>query len=411
MASESWLRKFKSAAAINLADLFHPKGNVSILAFEIAGLMSKLLHLWRSLSDDSLICLRNETITLPGVRKLVSDDDAFLIALACAELMDGVRSAAASTSDLCRRCADPALRQFFCLFKDFSDSGSDPFRWVMTWKEMQAKAKKMEGYVASAAALYKEMDELAEADRGLGRPSKAEFFLKRRRLKNLKHSSPWSSTFDCAVSLLVRSSFTILARIKHVFGIPPITQTNSTFISATVHPETPPPAATPASIIATSTAALVPPPTTVGAACLAPHYAKLIVQLERRIQAPSKLADGRDEMYGMMTARLRTMVRRRLRGLGRDLPRDVELAAEWTATIKEIMDWLGPVAHWTLRWHGERSFERWSAGAVIRINVLVFQTLYFANREKVEAAIVELLVGLNYIWRFEMEVRGKCMSL
>lgn len=176
MALESWLTKFTSTAAITLPDFFHRKAKVSILAFEIAGLMSKLLHLWRSLSDASLVRLRNETITLPGVRKLVSNDDAFLLALACAELTDGVRSAAASTFALCRRCADPALRQFGRLFKDFSDSGGDPHRWVMTWKEMEAKAKKMDGYVASAAALYKEMDELADAERTLGKVSGAEVY-------------------------------------------------------------------------------------------------------------------------------------------------------------------------------------------------------------------------------------------
>ncbi|XP_020702728.2 uncharacterized protein LOC110114252 [Dendrobium catenatum] len=229
-------------------------------------------------------------------------------------------------------------------------------------------------------------------------------FWKRREVKYLKQSSLWSSSFDSAISLLVRSSFTILARIKQVFGIPQIIPYNSSFISATVHPETPPPAATtPGSIITTSTAALTPPPTTVGAASLAPHYAKLIVVVERMMQAPRARADVRDEMYGMMTARLRAMVRSRLIGMGRGPPRDGRLASEWRAAMREIMEWLGPVAHGTLRWHGERSYERRSAGAVVKENVLVLQTLYFANMEKVEAAIVELLVGMNYVWRFEME--------
>ncbi|KAL0913349.1 hypothetical protein M5K25_016801 [Dendrobium thyrsiflorum] len=415
MALESWLTKFKSAAVVNLPDFLHRKAKVSILAFEIAGLMSKILHLWRSLSDASLVRLRNETITLPGVRKLVSDDDAFLLALACAELTDGLRSAVASISALCWRCTDQSLRQFGCLFKEFGDSGGDPHRWVMTWKEMDAKAKKMDGYVASAAALYKEMDELAEAERGLGKVLGAEgpqqlIVWKRREVKYLKQSSLWSSSFDSAISLLVRSSFTILARIKQVFGIPQIIPYNSSFISATVHPETPPPATTPGSIITTSTAALTPPPTTVGAASLAPHYAKLVVVVERMMQAPRARADVRDEMYGMMTARLRAMVRARLIGVGRGPPRDSGLASEWRAAMREIMEWLGPVAHGTLRWHGERSYERRSAGAVVRENVFVLQTLYFANMEKVEAAIVELLVGINYVWRFEMELSGKYLK-
>jgi hypothetical protein len=37
------------------------------------------------------------------------------------------------------------------------------------------------------------------------------------------------------------------------------------------------------------------------------------------------------------------------------------------------------------------------------------QTLYFANQQKTEATITELLVGLNYIWRFGREVNAKAL--
>jgi hypothetical protein len=38
------------------------------------------------------------------------------------------------------------------------------------------------------------------------------------------------------------------------------------------------------------------------------------------------------------------------------------------------------------------------------------QTLYFANQEKAEAAITELLVGLNYIWRFGRGLNAQALQ-
>ncbi|KAH0466386.1 hypothetical protein IEQ34_006489 [Dendrobium chrysotoxum] len=440
MALDSWLTKMRSAISTSLQSVrstmipdttatattlplvSRRKENVSILAFEVAGLMSKLLQLWLSLSDASLSRLRNDTIALPGVQKFISSDENFLLSLACADLIETLCSAAASTSALTRRCADPALRQFDLLFKDFADSDCDPYRWTMTWKEMETKAKKMNRYVTATAALYKEMDELAEAERGLRKLCSQAFlagkvvsaadaqqriFWQRQEVQYLKQrASLWCCTFDSAVSLLARSSFTILARIKQVFGIND-KPTSQILSAAAVHPaniETP--AKKSANFLETSSAMLIPPGTTLGAAALAAHYASLIVMMERMMREPKAVGrEAREELYGILPWSVRALLRARLKGMSWVEAPDAGLAAEWRVTMRQIIDWLGPIAHGTIRWQGESSFERRSA-AVPRANVLLLQTLYFANREKVEAAIVELLVGLNYVWRFEL-----CQSL
>ncbi|CAL0328305.1 unnamed protein product [Lupinus luteus] len=76
---------------------------------------------------------------------------------------------------------------------------------------------------------------------------------------------------------------------------------------------------------------------------------------------------------------------------------DTNLAEEWTLAMSTILEWLAPLAHNMIRWQSERSFEQHSF--VSRTNVLLVQTLYFANQEKIEETIIELLVGLNYVWR------------
>jgi hypothetical protein len=106
--------------------LLKKTNNVSVLAFEIAGLMLKLLHLWQVLSDKNMVCLRNESISLEGVQKIVSDDEAFLLGLACAELAENLRLVAKSVYSITKKCDDPNLQQFEPLFDEFSNWGLDP---------------------------------------------------------------------------------------------------------------------------------------------------------------------------------------------------------------------------------------------------------------------------------------------
>lgn len=154
MALETWLIKVKTAISnsFDLARSSVPKpkalkkSNVGVLAFEIAGLMSRLLHLWNSLSDKNIVRLRNESISLEGVRKIVSNDESFLLSLACAEMEENIRLVAKSISTITRRCQDIKLQDFDRILKEFADSGRDPHSWVLSGKEMEAKNKKMDRY-------------------------------------------------------------------------------------------------------------------------------------------------------------------------------------------------------------------------------------------------------------------------
>lgn len=61
--------------------------------------------------------------------------------------------------------------------------------------------------------------------------------------------------------------------------------------------------------------------------------------------------------------------------------------------------WLSPMATNTLLWQRERRVEMTNFDA--RPPVLLLQTLHFADKEKTEAAIVEVLVGLSFIYMHE----------
>ncbi|GMI75497.1 hypothetical protein like AT5G51670 [Hibiscus trionum] len=450
MALETWLIKVKKTISTTLdtarssipnSKASNHKSNVGVLSFEIAGLMSKLLHLWNCLSDKSMIRLRHESISLQGVRKIVSNDESFLLGLACAEMAQNLRLVAKSVSRISKRCQDPNLWYFDRWFDEFADSGHDSHGWVLSPKDMEAKNKKMDKYVTVTATLYKEMEELSTIENSMRKSFQCKehesstreqkivdlqqkLFWQRQEVKYLKERSLWNKSFDTVVSMLVRSVFTVLGRMKLVFGFRyPPSLPRSLSASATVHPTENAEAFSFVSgplrscskqeekkgmavgFFESNSKLLRPPPSTLGAAGLALHYANLIIIMEKMIKSPQLVGvDARDDLYSMLPSSIRSSLRGRLKGVGFSAS-DPVLAGEWRTALRNILGWLSPLAHNMIRWQSERSFEH--QNLLPRTNVLLLQSLFLANKEKTEAAITELLVGLNYIWRFHREMTAK----
>ncbi|GMI99553.1 hypothetical protein like AT5G51670 [Hibiscus trionum] len=440
MALETWMIKVKKAISntLHTAKSSRHKSNVEVLSFEIAGLMSKLLHLWNSLSDKSIIRLRNESISLEGIGKIVSEDEFFLLGLACAEITENVRLAAKSISRLSNRCHDSKLRCFDRWFDEFADSGHDFHGWVLSNKDMEARNKKMEKLVAVTSTLCKQMEELSTIENSLRKwcvsnsikeqkliDLQQKLLKQKQEVKNLKDDSLWNKSFDMVVSMLVRSVFTILQRVKLVFGHghghgyyhypPSLPRSLSASATATVYPTVNPntynfvsgPLKGNLSFFESNSKFLKPTPSTLGASALSLHYANLIIVLEKMIKSPQLVGiEARDDLYSMLPSSIRSGLRARLKGVGFSAS-DPVLAGEWRTALGRILGWLSPLAHNMIKWQCDRSFEHRNLS--IESNTLLLQTLFFANKEKTEAAITELLVGLNYIWRFEREMTAKAL--
>ncbi|XP_039046539.1 protein PSK SIMULATOR 1-like [Hibiscus syriacus] len=339
MALETWLTRVRKTISntLDTAKSSRHKSNVGVLSFEIAGLMSKLLHLWNSLSDDTVIRLRNESISLEGIGMIVSDDESFLLDLQ--KLID--------------------LQQ------------------KLLWQKQEVKC--------------------------------------------LKENSLWSKSFDMVVSMLVRSVFTILQRVKLVFGLGhgyyPSSLPRSPSASATVYPTVNPntynfvsgplKGGRKINFFESNSKLLKPPSSTLGASALSLHYANLIIVLEKMMNTPQLVGiEARDDLYSMLPSSIRSSLRARLKGVGFTAS-DPVLAGEWRVALGRILSWLSPLAHNMIKLQNERSLEH--QNSLPRTNVLLLHTLFFANIDKTEAAITELLVGLNYIWRFEREMTAKVL--
>ncbi|MED6161325.1 hypothetical protein PIB30_059664 [Stylosanthes scabra] len=143
------------------------------------------------------------------------------------------------------------------------------------------------------------------------------------------------------------------------------------------------------------------PPNTVGGVMLAFRYANVILFAERCFNVPAKGA--RDTLYEMLPEKLRAKVRTKLKGRWKKeesiMEECVALADGWREAVRELLDWLLPVAHDTVRWHNERLMDK--KPFEIRPRALLLQTMHYSDLEKVEATIVEVLVGLSYIYWYE----------
>ncbi|KAL0414355.1 UNVERIFIED_CONTAM: protein PSK SIMULATOR 1 [Sesamum radiatum] len=148
------------------------------------------------------------------------------------------------------------------------------------------------------------------------------------------------------------------------------------------------------------------PPSTVGGSALALHYANVIIVLEKLLRCPHLVGDeARDDLYQMLPTSLRKTLKTSLKSYIKDLAiYDAPLAHDWRERLDVMLKWLAPLAHNMIRWQSERNFEQQQI--VTRTNVLLLQTIYFADREKTEAYICELLVGLNYICRYEQQTNA-----
>ncbi|CAL9105941.1 unnamed protein product, partial [Musa textilis] len=277
-------------------------------------------------------------------------------------------------------------------------------------------------------------------------PIQLELRSQRHKVRQLKKISLWNKTFDDAVDFMVRAVITVFARISSVFGscvlgLPPLQDRSRPTLMLRGSPDFPgkhssgplerpskmdvPILRNSAPMFMTNESLAKPfeslsnllqaGPRTVGGSGLVSRYANVIVAAEKLLITRSveghaaqndeeveEDAAAREELYHMMPSGMRASVRAKLRECWRREGGTVDgsLAEGWKEVVGRILSWLGPVAHDTLRWQEERNIERHHRFHT-RPMALLLQTLHFSDREKTEAAIVEVLVGLSCMCWYE----------
>ncbi|KAK4782919.1 hypothetical protein SAY86_007293 [Trapa natans] len=245
MVAEPWILKMRNQVSSNLKQAFHseaprkkthnpprkqePKQLLEILSFEVANVMSKTIHLHKSLSDSEISRLKNEISKFEGVTQLVSSDQSRVLELALAEKLDELNRVAGVISRLGRKCTEPALQGFEHVYGDIVNGLIDVKELGFLVKDMGGMIRRMERYVSSTLSLYNEMEVLSELEQATKKfhntqheESRRAFEQKlswqRQDVRHLREVSLWSQTYDKAVEMLARTACTIYARICVVFG-------------------------------------------------------------------------------------------------------------------------------------------------------------------------------------------------
>ncbi|KAK3037422.1 hypothetical protein RJ639_031916 [Escallonia herrerae] len=462
-----WLSEMGSRVGDNLKRSMssEPKKSacLGILAFDTAKTMSRLVSLYKSLSDDEISHLRKDIMTSEGIAYLNSKDEAFLLSLACAERLEDLDRAATAVTRLGRKCSDFGLNRFDLVYTDLKLGTIDMRKLEYGSKEMQKRIDKMERLVSATSGLYTALESLTEmeiSERKLKQWKKNTVAMQgqklninhfdqkianqRKQVRCFRETSLWSKTFDKSVGLMARIVCIVYARICFIFGpyipvLPSVSLRNvrsSQILRAQpefclIEPIKEQVCSRSGPIPSTGKPSLVrfysqksilflseddghgengagknnrvfhaAEPSTVGGSGLALLYANVILLAEQYLDSAVVIGnDARQNLYDMLPENLKASVRKKLNKKVRMMEDDESLAAGWREALTEMMGWLAPMAHDTLKWQMERNFERKKFG--MKPSVLLLQTLHFADKEKTEAAIAEVLVGLSCIYLYE----------
>ncbi|KAJ4848277.1 hypothetical protein Tsubulata_050862, partial [Turnera subulata] len=202
---------------------------IGILSFEVANVMSKTVHLHKSLTDSEISKLKAEISKSEGVKNLVSDDESYLLELALAEKLDDLNRVASVVSRLGKKCVEPALQGFEHVYGDLISGVIEVKDLSFLVKDMEGMVKRMERYVNATANLYSELEVLNELELATKkfqqnqheesrRAYEQKLIWQKQDVRHLKDVSIWNQSYDKVVELLARTVCTIYARISVVFG-------------------------------------------------------------------------------------------------------------------------------------------------------------------------------------------------
>ncbi|XP_074300206.1 protein PSK SIMULATOR 3-like [Silene latifolia] len=422
---------------------------LGILAFDTAKAMSRLVSLYKSISQKEIERLKNEAFKSKGISFLISQDEGFLLTLACAERLEDLDRAATAVARLGLKCSDYGLVRFGQVYKDLKAGYIDMEKLNdYGCKEVEKYVDKMEKFTSLTGQLYAELESLAEletSERKLnewrkGNGSKGmnydlfdqKVVNQRKLVRHLKEVSLWNQCYDKIVGIMAKMVCVLYARTCNLFGphfchktyfenamfnrptpkksmsgpiygsapkgplVRFLSQDSNVFVTEPVEFRSS------TSLLKHKTKVFNSAPTsTVGGSGLANRYANVILLSAKYLYTDSLIGDNaRDQLYNMLPVSLKTYVRSKLRVAWKmEDGDDEEMAEGWRVALNEILGWLVPMAQDTLTWQTERNYEKQRFDA--KPTVLLMQTLHYADLEKCEVVIAEVLVGLSCVFWYE----------
>nr|XP_018627970.1 uncharacterized protein LOC104101245 isoform X3 [Nicotiana tomentosiformis] len=379
------------------------ENKISILAFEIANTITKGANLLQSLSEESVRYLKKEVLPSKGVQQLVSTNMKELLTIAADDKREDFAVFSREVIRFGDMCKDP---QWHNLGRYFSKLDMD----TVTHKQPKAQAEMaMQELITLAqhtSELYHELHALDRFEQDHRRNLEEIKFLKvppkgeglmmlqselkhqRKTVRIMKKKSLWFKSLEEVVEKLVDVVTFIHQEISEAFGDDGLASFGK---EPTRKPER------------------------LGEAGLALHYANLITQIDNIALRPTSVPHNmRDSLYNGLPPTVKTALRSRLQAVTKEELTIPQLKAE----IGKTLQWLVPVATYTIRahqgfgWVGEwANTGRNNSGkkTPTHKNIIRLQTLYHADKRKMDQHIIELVTLLHRITSLRRDDEPKAL--
>ncbi|KAF5803758.1 hypothetical protein HanRHA438_Chr06g0284321 [Helianthus annuus] len=382
---------------------------ISMFAFEVANTIVKGFSLMESLTDENIRILLNETFLLEGVQLLVSTDKKELLRIAIADKREEFEIFSREVVRFGDMCKD---RQWHNLDRVLLTISYLPNK--IPREEAEIVMQGLVNLAQRTSELYHEyhaLDRLEQVYRRkldgvkslhLHRKGESPMILQselkhqRKLVRSLIKKSLWSKSMEEVVEKLVDVVTFIHQAIAETFDKYDLPEKEEQGNSYALAPESSFSAAVLAKSDEKNDKKTDITPERLGVSGLALHYANLITQIDNILAShPTCLHPNvRDTLYHGLPASVKAGLRARLQALD---PTEVMTMPQIKAEMEKTLHWLVPMAtsttkvHQSFGWVGEWA----NTGFEFGNNTIRLQTLYHADKHKMDQSILDLIILLH----------------
>ncbi|KAK3023788.1 hypothetical protein RJ639_043404, partial [Escallonia herrerae] len=351
------------------------RGNkISILSFEVANTIAKGANLLQTLSEENIQFLKKDILHSEGVQQLVSTDIKELLCIAAADKREEFDVFSREVIRFGNLCKDP---QWHNLGRFFERLDSDPVIDGQLREDAEMTMQELTTLAQHTSELYHELNALDRFEQDYRRkleeveslhlPRRGESLMilqnelkhQRKLVRSLKKKSLWSKSLEEVVEKLVDIVSFLHQEILEAFGDNGLTLFGNERINKSER---------------------------LGVAGLALHYANIITQIDNIASRPTSLPPNmRDTLYNGLPCSVKAALRSHLQTPD---AKEKLTVPQIKVEMEKTLQWLVPVA-------SDTTNNEFGKKTSTNSNLIRLQTLYHADKQKMNRYILELVTWLH----------------
>ncbi|KAF0902525.1 hypothetical protein E2562_017923 [Oryza meyeriana var. granulata] len=353
---------------------------IKILAFEVANIIAKGSNLMKFLSEENIKHLKSVVLQNQGVQHMISNDQNQLLALVGDEIREQFKDFAAGVARLGKMCRDPKWHN---LDKNFSGLECGLITQEYSHETAASKMEHLMELAHRTKILFHAL-RLLEASEDMYKNAKEQDLplrifrnamnIEKGNVRSAKKESLWAKKMEHIVEELVYIVHFLPSEINCVFY-----KEHEEYGSVKTNGS---------------------PQETLGSADLSLHYAKIIIAIKNLAYVASSVPNyGVDSLFIALPYSIKSGLLPKMRRRDRD---DERTETQIVRDMSKKLEWLLPMAESTTRLsqHSGTIGECLLTGTLNgydQAKVLKIQTLYHADKMKIEGYIKDMVMDLHLL--------------